>query len=548
MTNAQTDPTKVQPTRRQAHRFWGPVADEYDAIVVGAGLGGLVTAALLARAGKRVLVLDGHYVAGGNATIFRRKKYEFDVGIHYLGDCGPKGVIPRILRECGVEGVRFRPMDSDLEVISFPDFDFAIPRDKETFRERLVERFPGEKRGIGRYFRFLDQVERMQAAEKQSRLRQLLAVIRCPLVIRYMSKTFGEFLDSCTQNVQLRAILTAQNGTYAIAPGRVSSVLHAGLQNHYFIDGGWYPEGGGQVIADRLAEAIEGNGGEIRLVSKVSRIRVEDGQVVGVTFANKHIGEKAVRSPVVVSNADLKRTVLELVGKEHFPAAYVERVEGFEMALPLFVVFLGLDIPASELPYGNSNRWVFDDYDFDDEYARVTDGEMPEKPFVYMATASLKDPGNRRLAPEGQTNLQLMTLAPAAPSAWNVTAADADSGKYEASEGYQYAKAELTERVIRQAEKAVPGLSKHIVFKESSTPLTHTRYTGSTGGTSYGIAATPAQFLNNRPSARTPIKGLFLAGASTRSGHGIVGAMQSGEVAAGNVLRFSREKAGAGIG
>ncbi len=218
------------------------------------------------------------------------------------------------------------------------------------------------------------------------------------------------------------------------------------------------------------------------------------------------------------------------------------------MALPLFVVFLGLDISASDLPYGNSNRWVFGGYDFDDEYARVTDGDMPEKLFVYLATVSLEDSGNRRLAPEGQTNLQLMTLAPAATAAWNVTAADVNSGKYEASEGHQYAKAEVTERVIRQADKAIPGLSKYIVFKEASTPLTHTRYTGSTGETSYGIAATPGQFRNNRPSARTPIKGLFLAGASTRSGHGMVGAMQSGEVAAGRVLRFSREKAGAATG
>ena len=536
-------PGTSTPRVKRGRRFWDPVADEYDVVVVGAGLGGLVSSALLARAGKRVLTIDGHYVAGGNATIFRRKQYEFDVGIHYLGDCGPNGTIPRILRDCDAPGVRFRQMDADLEVISFPDLDFSIPRDKETFRSRLLERFPDERRGINRYFRFLEQVDRMQSAMKGSKWQQLLAVARCPLVVRYMSKSFGEFLDSCTDDERLRGILTAQNGTYAIAPGRVSAMLHAGLQNHYFVDGGWYPEGGGQVMADRLAEAIERNGGEIRLVSKASRIHVEAGRVTGVTFTNKHLGEKTVRAPVVVSNADLKRTVSELVGREHFPEDYARTVDGFEMALPLFVVFLGLDMPAEDLPYGNSNRWVFDDYDFDHEYARVTAGAMPEKPFVYMATASLKDPGNRKLAPEGQTNLQLMTLAPPQPTSWNVTEEDARSGRYEASEGYQHAKNALMERVIRQAERAIPGLSERIVFKEASTPLTHTRYTGSTGGTSYGIAATPGQFLDKRPAARTPIEGLFLAGASTRSGHGIVGVMQSGEAAAAAVLRFFRRAA-----
>ena len=144
----------------------------------------------------------------------------------------------------------------------------------------------------------------------------------------------GDLLDACTRDPRLRAILTAQNGTYAIAPARSSAVLHAGLQNHYFVSGGWYPAGGAQVIADRLAEAIEAAGGDIRLRSRVTRIHVADGRVTGVTFENKHLGTTRVAAPVVISNADLKRTVLELVGAEHFPAAWTQRVAGFEMALP----------------------------------------------------------------------------------------------------------------------------------------------------------------------------------------------------------------------
>ena len=90
--------------------------------------------------------------------------------------------------------------------------------------------------------------------------------------------------------------------------------------------------------------------------------------------------------------------------------------------------------------------------------------------------------------------------------------------------------------MIAAAERVIPGLRDHVVFQEAATPLTHTRYTGSTGGTSYGIAATPAQFLERRPGAATPIAGLFLAGASMRAGHGIVGAMTSGVHAADRVL------------
>ncbi|MFQ5479234.1 MAG: phytoene desaturase family protein [Candidatus Binatia bacterium] len=518
-------------------RFRDPVDDCYDAVVVGAGLGGLVSAALLCRAGKGVLLLDGHYVAGGNATVFRRKDYEFDIGIHYLGDCGPNGFIPKVLRACGAGEITFRPMETGMERMTFPDFEFTIPRDRNAFRQALVDRFPSEEKGIRRYIRFLEQVDRMGSGGLgMSKGRQLGVILASPLLRRFANRSFGEFLDSCTGNRQLRAVITAQNGTYAIAPSRVSAILHAGLQNHYFRDGGWYPEGGGQVLADGLAGAIETSGGQIRLRSKVEKIHVEDGAVTGVTFVNKHLGKKTVRAPLVVSNADLKRTVLELVGAEYFPAGFAKRVQEFEMAMPLFVVYLGLDIPATELPYGNVNRWLFSGYDFDGAYQEVSEGRMRDIPFLYVATASLKDPHNRRLAPEGHTNMQIMTVVPPQPSFWGLGQAELADGSYAANKGYETRKNELTDRMIEQAEALIPGLRDHVVFKEAATPITHSRYTGSTGGTSYGIAATPEQFLDRRPGTTTTVKGLYLAGASTRSGHGIAGVMLSGVQAAAAIL------------
>lgn len=526
-------PARVNPARR----FREPVASHYDVVVVGSGMGGLVSAALLARAGRRVLVLDGHYVAGGNATVFRRKRWEFDVGIHYLGDCGPCGQIPRVLRACGAGGVRFLPMDSELERITFPDGEFVIPRSRQVFHERLLAAFPDEARGIDRYIRFLEQVERMQSVQTGGRLQQLVGLLRSPLVVRYGLGPLGDLLDSCTRNPRLRAILTAQSGTYAIEPRRVSAVLHAGLQNHYLIDGGWYPEGGGQVMSDALVAAIERAGGDIRLRADVRRIHVGDGGVTGVTFVNPHLGEVYVATPVVVSNADLKRTVAELVGDEHFAPGFARRVAGFEMALPLFVVFLGLDLPPENLPYGNCNRWIFADDDIDGEYAMLERGRMKEQPSLYIATASRKDPANRRLAPPGMTNLQIMAVVPSDPAFWGVDAAAVASGAYQASEGYRARKEEVVRRILAHAETAIPGLAGHIVYREASSPLTHTRYTRSTGGTSYGIAATPGQFLQNRPGARSPVTGLFLAGASMRTGHGIVGSMLSGVAAADAILR-----------
>src|SRR5208337_2039146 len=134
--------------------------ERFDVIVVGAGIGGLTAAAVLARRGKKVLLVDQHMVAGGNATIFRRRGYEFDIGIHYLGTCQPDGMMARVLRAAGIDDLEFEELDSDgYDTLVFPDFEFRIPKGMEAFRNRLCEFFPREKRGIDRYFTLLRQVD-----------------------------------------------------------------------------------------------------------------------------------------------------------------------------------------------------------------------------------------------------------------------------------------------------------------------------------------------------------------------------------------------------
>ncbi len=514
---------------RNKHRVRGTVDERYDAIILGAGVGGLTSAALLARQGKKVLVLDQHYVPGGNATLFRRKDWEFDVGLHYIGECEEGGTIPRILDACGVDGVVFRPMDDELEQCSFPGFEFSIPKDRDEFRRRLLLRFPNEARGIKTYFRFLEQCERVVLADQRgSLLARGLSIATSPLLIRWANAPLAAVLNACTQSQELRAILTAQNGTYAVAPSRVSAVLHAGLVNHYFRSGGYYPEGGGQELSYKLAEAVERHGGHIRLRAPVSRVVVRGGVVRGVTFHNKHLGERTVHADVVISNADLLKTVNDLVGPEHFKPKWVERINRYEMALPLFMVCVGLDIDPDELPYGNANRWLFDRLDFDTDYARMCAGEMPEAPFIYVATVSKKDPGNKALAPQGHTNLEVMTMVPNDLHFWGVTEASLRDGSYSKEPAYLARKQEVEDALLAQLERVIPGASAHLVYKESCSPMTHTRYVRSTLGSAYGFASIPSQFLGARPGAKSTVEGLYFCGTNCRAGHGIMGAMTSG--------------------
>jgi phytoene dehydrogenase-like protein len=327
------------------------------------------------------------------------------------------------------------------------------------------------------------------------------------------------------------AVLLGEQGDYAVRPSRTPASLAAGLTDHY-MRGAFYPEGGGQVIAARLVEAIRAYGGELRTRSPVERIRVDEGRVRGVTLR----GGEAIDAPVVVSNADLKRTVLELVGAPHFGAGVVERVRGFRMSLPLFTLYLALDVDLAARGVPNTNYWIWGSYDIDGLYERIEGGSLPDVPLAYLSFASLKDPANPHLAPRGSTNLQIMTLVPREYAFWHAERGPAEGGRYHRDPAYRRVKAELVERLFDAAERVLPGLREHVEWKESASPLTQERFTRSTGGTSYGIEWAVDQQGPLRLGPETDVAGLYLCGASTPSGHGIANVMRSGVVAAGAVL------------
>ena len=215
------------PINPHTDRLRGPIADRYDAIVIGAGIGGLTCAARLATAGLHVLVIDQHYVAGGYATTFRRTPWEFDVGLHYLGECHPGGLIPTILEECGVSsGVEFRPMSHDLEDVRIGDTRFLVPGSFDDFQSRLLYRFPTEERGIDHYFQFLAETDRVVGSPSLFETNGKPRAAAGGVFREHAHHTLGQLLDACTSNSLLRAILGSQHINYGVIPGRVSAVSH----------------------------------------------------------------------------------------------------------------------------------------------------------------------------------------------------------------------------------------------------------------------------------------------------------------------------------
>jgi phytoene dehydrogenase-like protein len=517
--------------------------ERWDAIVIGSGLGGLTCAAYLCATGKRTLVLEAHYVAGGNSQAFRRnlhgREYEFDVGVHYIGECGPDGLITQMLNGLGLaERVVFRPLDPDgYSTLYFPDLTFRVPSSWDRYKARLLGAFPAEREALAEVVDILRQVADQGRRFQRGEVAAEELAQQAPLFLQWglapVTKLFAEYGLSQAAT----AVLLGEQGDYAVRPSKTPTALAAGLTDHY-MRGAFYPEGGGQAMAGRLIEAIRAYGGEVRTRAPVKRVVIESGRVVGIVLEKT---SQEIDAPIVVSNADLKRTVLELVGAEHFSADVVERVRAFRMSLPLFAVYVGLDVDLAAQGLANTNHWLWGTTDIEGIYEQIEHGELPDENLAYITVTSLRDPESRQVAPEGYTNLQVMTLVPHEYGLWNVETGPAEGGRYHRDPEYRRRKTQLMEELLETAETIVPDLRKHADWKEAATPVTQERFTHSTGGTSYGIEYATDQMGPMRVGYTTEVEGLFLCGASTPAGHGIANVMFSGlraaEAATGMDLR-----------
>jgi all-trans-retinol 13,14-reductase len=526
ITAASDEETTVDSN---AHRTApGP---DWDAVVVGAGLGGLTAAAYLAAAGRRVLVLEQFSVAGGNSHVFRRRRsYEFDVGVHYLGDCAPGGVIPSILAGVGLgDRVDFLEMDRDgFDLIRVPGAAVDMPAGWQEYRRRLTAAMPQEADGLNTFVDICSALGAEQrAALFEAHTWSAPDIAANTATIRQWGRrTLEDLFAHCGLSPRARTVLAAQAPNYGLTPRQATVARHTSVTDHY-LRGAYYPAGGGQVLAAGLVEVIEAHGGQVRTRSRVRRILVEDRKVTGVGLD----GGEVITADLVVSNADYPRTVLDLVGAEHFPKSVATRTANARMGMPWLVLYLGLDTDLRDRP--NANLWWYDTDDIDGYFDRASAGETGEVPFLFCSFASLKDPDNRALCPPGHANLQVMTLCPPDYAWWGVTGGPAGGAAYRRNPLYLQRKKNLIEATLRAAEKAIGPLREHITHLEAATPLTHERYTLSSGGTPFGMAEWGG---TARPGTATSITGLHVVGASTQAGNGIAGVMLGGISCAADIL------------
>lgn len=490
--------------------------NDADAIVIGSGMGGLTTAALLARLhGRKVLVLERHFRAGGfTHTFTRRGGFEWDVGVHYVGEMGGAGTMRNALQVATGGHVRWSPMPETYDRLVFPDFEFGIRAGKENFRDDLRAAFPAERRAVDRFFRDVDRAAsamgvigmRSAAPAPLAAVAGLLAAGRLALARR----TTRSWLDEHVRDERLRAVLGARWGDYGLPPSQSAFLAHAVVTSHYY-EGGFYPSGTSARIAEGAARVIGEAGGAIRVRAEVERILVEGGRAVGVRLA----GGEELRAPVVVSDAGARATFLRLL-PDDVPLPFRDELRAIPRGMSHVSLYLGLSGSPAGLGVRGENLWIHDELDQDRLSERGGELLRGHCPLATVSFPSLKDPEARGHTAEVIAGIDARHFAPWAGTAWMKRGDD-----------YRELKERIADTLLAAVERRVPGISRLVVHREVSTPLSTAHFTGHPGGEIYGLPATPDRFARPWLRARTPVPGLHLAGADALM-LGIGGAVMSG--------------------
>ncbi len=515
-------------------------AEKYDAIVIGAGLGGLSAAGYLAQAGKKVLVLEHHTVPGGYAHEFRRGKYRFEVALHALDGAGPGGWAYPALSELEVlDQVTFQRMDP-FYTVRFPGREITAHADVTQYEGELLRHFPQEAAGIRQLVDamltvFFEVRRFMVDGELGIRPSMAQMPARYPHMLTAMSQTWAEFMGQYIHDPELQGVFTTLWAYYGLPPERLSAATFIFPWVSYHLFGAYYPEGGSMALSRALETTIQKYGGEVRYKQTVTKIEIEDGQATAV------LTDKGLRAEadLVISNANPPDTMLKFVGREHLPERYVAKVEDAlqKPALSNLVVYLGLerDLLAEGWPY--HELFLAETYEAAEDYENMVNGRF-HKAGLVISHYDQADPG---CAPAGGSVITLTALADwDYADQWGTggdpAALDPNSPTYyRKNPQYQELKQAAGDALIDRAETALPGLREAIKYVEVATPLTNYRYSLNPGGSIYGSEQTVDNMYLNRLSEKTPISNLFLAGAWVTGG-GMSAALLSGRSAARRAL------------
>lgn len=477
-------------------------ATGFDAIVIGSGIGGLVTATQLAAKGAKVIVLERYLIPGGSAGYFEREGYRFDVGASMMFGFGEQGTTNLLTRALAAVDMQVETIPDSVQIhYHLPNaLNLKVHRNYEKFLQELTDRFPHEAAGIRRFydecwkvFNCLNAIELLSLEEPRYLMRVFFQQpFACLGLAKYLPKNAGDYARQFIRDPELLKFIDMECFCWSVVPADRTPMINAGMvfsDRHY--GGINYPKGGVGIIAQTLVKGLEKHGGQIQYKAKVTQILEENGRAVGVQLAS---GE-TLRAKRIVSNATRWDTFEKLLPAEKMPPAEKKWQQRYRKS-PSFVS-LHLGVKAEALPAGTEcHHILLEDWD----------KLEAEEGTIFVSLPSLLDPS---LSPPGCHIVHAFT--PSWLETWQGLSPT----------GYKERKEAVAARMIARLEAIFPNLSVHLDYQEIGTPRTHRRFLGREDGTYGPIPARKLPGLVGMPFNRTAIPGLYCVGDSTFPGQGL---------------------------
>ena len=478
------------------------LSTEFDAIVIGSGIGGLVTATQLAAKGASVLVLERYLIPGGSAGSFEREGYRFDVGASMIFGFGQQGTTNLLTRA-------LQAVDASLETISDPvqihyhlpnGLELKVHRDYESFLQELIEHFPHEALGIRRFydecwrvFKCLNVMDLLSLEEPRYLARVFFQhPLACLGLVKYLPQNAGDLARRHISDPALLKFIDMECYCWSVVPADRTPMINAGMvfsDRHY--GGINYPRGGVGQIAQKLVEGLEKYGGQIQYKARVTKILQASGRAIGVELASG----KTYYAKRIISNATRWDTFEKLIPPTQMPAAEQKWQRRYQKSPSFLSLHLG--VKAEVLPANTECHHILLENWENMEAAEGT---------IFVSIPTLLDPS---LAPPGHHIIHAFT--PSWIEAWqNLTSSE-----------YKARKAVAAAQLIQRLEHLFPKLAAYVDYQEVGTPRTHRRFLGRDDGTYGPIPRRKLAGLLGMPFNRTSISGLYCVGDSTFPGQGL---------------------------
>ncbi|XP_067101014.1 inactive all-trans-retinol 13,14-reductase [Osmerus mordax] len=523
------------------------VPKDLDVIVIGSGIGGLTVAATLAKVGKKVLVLEQHDQSGGCCHTYVEKGFEFDVGLHYIGQLHENSLL-RIAFDQITEGqLEFVELDQHFDTIQIglgeEKREYTIFTGKTEMEAHLKKQFPDDVAAIETFFRI------MKVSAKKTHYLATLKLIPKWLALFLVKTRIAHlfspiFTLSGTGATDLVSTLTSNKDLHVIfsylfygVPPKDSSIVINALLIHHYKRGAYYPRGGASEISYHIIPVIQKSGGNVLVRAPVTQILVnKEGAAYGVKV-KKGQEEVEVRAPVVISNCGIFTTFQKLLPPEISMKQDVQdRLDMMRHGRGSFLVFSGFDATQEELGIVSTNFWLFKNNDMDtsmDEFFALSKEDAPENiPMMFITFPSAKDPESKKRHP-GKSCMTILTMVKYEWfEEWKDTAVRKRGDEY-----HNY-KMRYANQLFAWACTIFPKLREKLVFQDVATPLTNMHYLGAQRGAMYSAEHNLDRFHAEavaRNRCNTPVKNLYISGQDVFS-CGIAGALHGGLLCASTVL------------